>query len=184
MNEYIKTDPGSEKKAIATFGNGCFWCTEAIFRMVDGVIEVNSGYSGGHTPNPDYESVCSGTTGHAECIQVVFDPGKLSYDRLLEIFWNTHDPTTLNRQGNDIGTQYRSVVFYHDDLQYHEALSMMKKLEASGIFKNPIVTTLEPFKQFYPAESYHQDYYRLNGRAPYCQYVIRPKVEKFRKNLQ
>lgn len=184
MNEYIKTDPGSEKKAIATFGNGCFWCTEAIFRMVDGVIEVNSGYSGGHTPNPDYESVCSGTTGHAECIQVIFDPGKLSYDRLLEIFWNTHDPTTLNRQGNDIGTQYRSVVFYHDDLQYHEALSMMKKLEASGIFKNPIVTTLEPFKQFYPAESYHQDYYRLNGRAPYCQYVIRPKVEKFRKNLQ
>ena len=183
MNEYIKTDPGSEKKAIATFGNGCFWCTEAIFRMVDGVIEVNSGYSGGHTPNPDYESVCSGTTGHAECIQVIFDPGKLSYDRLLEIFWNTHDPTTLNRQGNDIGTQYRSVVFYHDDLQYHEALSMMKKLEASGIFKNPIVTTLEPFKQFYPAESYHQDYYRLNGRAPYCQYVIRPKVEKFRQNL-
>jgi len=151
--------------------------------MVDGVIEVNSGYSGGHTPNPDYESVCSGTTGHAECIQVIFDPGKLSYDRLLEIFWNTHDPTTLNRQGNDIGTQYRSVVFYHDDLQYHEALSMMKKLEASGIFKNPIVTTLEPFKQFYPAESYHQDYYRLNGRAPYCQYVIRPKVEKFRQNL-
>ncbi len=184
MNEYIKTDPGLDKKAIATFGNGCFWCTEAIFRMVDGVIEVNSGYSGGHTPNPDYESVCSGTTGHAECIQVIFDPGKLSYDRLLEIFWNTHDPTTLNRQGNDIGTQYRSVVFYHDDLQYHEALSMMKKLEASGIFKNPIVTTLEPFKQFYPAESYHQDYYRLNGRAPYCQYVIRPKVEKFRKNLQ
>ncbi len=184
MNEYIKTDPGLDKKAIATFGNGCFWCTEAIFRMVDGVIEVNSGYSGGHTPNPDYESVCSGTTGHAECIQVIFDPGKLSYDRLLEIFWNTHDPTTLNRQGNDIGTQYRSVVFYHDDLQYQEALSMMKKLEASGIFKNPIVTTLEPFKQFYPAESYHQDYYRLNGRAPYCQYVIRPKVEKFRKNLQ
>jgi peptide-methionine (S)-S-oxide reductase len=184
MNQYIKTDPGLDKKAIATFGNGCFWCTEAIFRMVDGVIEVNSGYSGGHTPNPDYESVCSGTTGHAECIQVIFDPGKLSYDRLLEIFWNTHDPTTLNRQGNDIGTQYRSVVFYHDDLQYHEALSMMKKLEASGIFKNPIVTTLEPFKQFYPAESYHQDYYRLNGRAPYCQYVIRPKVEKFRKNLQ
>lgn len=184
MNEYIKTDPGLDKKAIATFGNGCFWCTEAIFRMVDGVIEVNSGYSGGHTPNPDYESVCSGTTGHAECIQVIFDPGKLSFDRLLEIFWNTHDPTTLNRQGNDIGTQYRSVVFYHDDLQYHEALSMMKKLEASGIFKNPIVTTLEPFKQFYPAESYHQDYYRLNGRAPYCQYVIRPKVEKFRKNLQ
>ena len=184
MNEYIKTDPGLDKKAIATFGNGCFWCTEAIFRMVDGVIEVNSGYSGGHTPNPDYESVCSGTTGHAECIQVIFDPGKLSYDRLLEIFWNTHDPTTLNRQGNDIGTQYRSVVFYHDDLQYQEALSIMKKLEASGIFKNPIVTTLEPFKQFYPAESYHQDYYRLNGRAPYCQYVIRPKVEKFRKNLQ
>lgn len=183
MNEYIKTDPGLDKKAIATFGNGCFWCTEAIFRMVDGVIEVNSGYSGGHTPNPDYESVCSGTTGHAECIQVIFDPGKLSYDRLLEIFWNTHDPTTLNRQGNDIGTQYRSVVFYHDDLQYQEALSMMKKLEASGIFKNPIVTTLEPFKQFYPAESYHQDYYRLNGRAPYCQYVIRPKVEKFRQNL-
>lgn len=183
MNEYIKTDPGLDKKAIATFGNGCFWCTEAIFRMVDGVIEVNSGYSGGHTPNPDYESVCSGTTGHAECIQVIFDPGKLSYDRLLEIFWNTHDPTTLNRQGNDIGTQYRSVVFYHDDLQYQEALSMMKKLEASGIIKNPIVTTLEPFKQFYPAESYHQDYYRLNDRAPYCQYVIRPKVEKFRQNL-
>lgn len=183
MNEYIKTDPGLDKKAIATFGNGCFWCTEAIFRMVDGVIEVNSGYSGGHTPNPDYESVCSGTTGHAECIQVIFDPGKLSFDRLLEIFWNTHDPTTLNRQGNDIGTQYRSVVFYHDDLQYQAALSMMKRLEASGIFKNPIVTTLEPFKQFYPAESYHQDYYRLNGRAPYCQYVIRPKVEKFRQNL-
>jgi peptide-methionine (S)-S-oxide reductase len=167
----------------ATFGNGCFWCTEAVFQLLDGVVSVTSGYSGGDTPDPDYKSVCSGTTGHAECLQIVYDPAKISFEDLLEVFWKTHDPTTLNRQGNDVGTQYRSVIFYHGEAQKNVAKAYMEQLDKSGIFSKPIVTTLEPFTVFYPAEHYHQDYYLQNGVAPYCQFVVRPKVEKFKKQF-
>jgi len=165
----------------ATFGTGCFWCTEAIFQQLEGVIKVSSGYSGGYTENPDYKEVCSGTTGHAECLQIVFDPAKISFDELLEVFWQTHDPTTLNRQGNDIGTQYRSVIFIHNEGQRQKAEHYKTALDKSGAFEKPIVTTLEPFTKFYPAEDYHQNYYLNNPEQGYCQYVIRPKVEKFQK---
>jgi len=165
----------------ATFGTGCFWCTEAIFQQLEGVIKVSSGYSGGYTENPDYKEVCSGTTGHAECLQIVFDPAKISFDELLEVFWQTHDPTTLNRQGNDIGTQYRSVIFIHNEGQRQKAEHYKTALDKSGAFEKPIVTTLEPFTKFYPAEDYHQNYYLNNPGQGYCQYVIRPKVEKFQK---
>ncbi len=167
----------------ATLGNGCFWCTEAIFQQLNGVISVTSGYSGGKTENPDYKSVCSGNTGHAECLQVVYDPLTISFGELLEVFWKTHDPTTLNRQGNDIGSQYRSVVFYHNEEQRVITEKYKEELDRSGAFSKPIVTTLEPFTRFYPAENYHNDYYNLNGSAPYCQLVIRPKLEKFVKNF-
>lgn len=165
----------------ATFGNGCFWCTEAIFQQLEGVIKVTSGYSGGNVANPTYEQVTSKTTGHAECLSIIFDPKKISFDELLEVFWKTHDPTTLNRQGNDIGTQYRSVVFYHDEEQKSKAQQYKTELDKSGAFDKPIVTTLEPFKIFYPAEDYHQNYYNNNTSQGYCQYVIRPKLEKFEK---
>jgi peptide-methionine (S)-S-oxide reductase len=165
----------------ATFGNGCFWCTEAIFQQVEGVVSVQSGYSGGANPNPTYKEVCEGNTGHAECLNITYDPAKVSFDDLLEIFWQTHDPTTLNRQGNDVGTQYRSVIFYHNDQQKQVAEKYKAALDKSGAFKNPIVTTLEPFTEFYVAENYHQNYYNENGTAPYCQFVIRPKIEKFQK---
>ncbi len=165
----------------ATFGTGCFWCTEAIFQQLEGVIKVTSGYSGGFTDNPDYKEICTGTTGHAECLQVVYDPAKISFDELLEVFWQTHDPTTLNRQGNDIGTQYRSVIFIHNDTQRQKAEHYKTALDKSGAFEKPIVTTLEPFTKFYPAEDYHQNYYLNNPGQGYCQYVIRPKVEKFQK---
>lgn len=167
----------------ATLGNGCFWCTEAIFQQVEGVVSVTSGYSGGHTDNPDYKSVCTGETGHAECLEIRFDESVLPFEKLLEIFWETHDPTTLNRQGNDTGTQYRSVIFFHNDQQKQIAEKYIRQLNQSGIFANPVVTTLEPFKVFYPAEKYHQDYYLLNKNAPYCQFVVKPKVEKFRKEF-
>lgn len=179
------TEAGTtEAGEVATFGNGCFWCTEAVFQLLKGVISVTSGYSGGDIANPDYKSVCTGLTGHAECLQIVYDRSVLTYDDLLEVFWNTHDPTTLNRQGNDVGSQYRSVIFYHDDSQKATAEAYMKQLERSGIFSKPIVTTLEPFTKFYPAEDYHQNYYRENGIAPYCQFVVKPKVEKFKKDYQ
>jgi peptide-methionine (S)-S-oxide reductase len=165
----------------ATFGTGCFWCTEAIFQQLDGVIKVTSGYSGGHVINPTYEQVCSKTTGHAECLNIVYDKAKISFDQLLEVFWEYHDPTTLNKQGADEGPQYRSVIFYHNDEQKHKAEKYKAELDRSGAYNNPIVTAIEPFKNFYPAEDYHQDYYRLHGSAPYCQFVIRPKVEKFQK---
>jgi len=165
----------------ATFGNGCFWCTEAIFQQLEGVIRVTSGYSGGKVPNPTYEQVCSKTTGHAECLNIIYDPKKISFDELLEVFWKTHDPTTLNRQGADVGTQYRSVVFYHDEEQKAKALKYKTELDKSGAFDNPIVTTLEPFTVFYPAEDYHQNYYNNNTSQGYCQFVIRPKLEKFEK---
>jgi peptide-methionine (S)-S-oxide reductase len=165
----------------ATFGNGCFWCTEAIFLNVDGVHRVESGYSGGKVKNPTYKEVCSGLTGHAEVIQLKYDPTKVSYEELLEIFWQTHDPTTLNRQGADEGTQYRSVVFYHDDEQKRLAEYYKEKLDESGAFNDPIVTEISPFSEFYKAEDYHQNYYNLNSSAPYCSFVIQPKLEKFKK---
>ncbi|MBX2925859.1 MAG: peptide-methionine (S)-S-oxide reductase MsrA [Chitinophagaceae bacterium] len=171
----------NKSKEIATFGNGCFWCTEAVFQQLKGVSKVTSGYSGGHVANPTYEEVCAKTTGHAEAIQIIFDPAVISYDELLEVFWQTHDPTTLNRQGNDIGPQYRSVIFYHNELQKEKAEKYKAELDQSGAFANPIVTAIEPFKNFYAAEDYHQNYYRLNGKAPYCYFVIKPKLEKFEK---
>lgn len=178
-----KTEKTTMEKqtAIATFGSGCFWCTEAIFENVAGVLKVESGYSGGKVKNPTYKEVCTGLTGHAEVVQLTFDPKKISYDQLLEIFWQTHDPTTLNRQGADVGTQYRSVVFYHDDEQKRKAEYYKKRLEEEKAFDKPIVTEIVPATEFYKAEDYHQNYYSLNSNAPYCTYVIRPKLEKFKK---
>lgn len=166
----------------ATFANGCFWCTEAVFEELNGVLSATSGYTGGHTQNPTYKEVCSGETGHAECIQVVYDPTVISFDELLEVFWSTHDPTTLNRQGNDIGTQYRSGIFYHSETQRNKAQAYKEALDKSGTWDRPIVTEITPFSIFYPAEDYHQQYFEMNGSSnPYCQYVIQPKLEKFRK---
>jgi methionine-S-sulfoxide reductase len=179
MNEQAVSQSNSLQKA--TFGSGCFWCTEAVFRELKGVHSVVSGYSGGRLKNPSYEQVCTGATGHAESIQITYDPQVISYEELLEVFWRTHDPTTLNRQGNDVGTQYRSVVFYHNDSQRQLAERYKQKLDASGAFSAPIVTEISPFEVFYPAEDYHQQYFELHGRQPYCQLVIRPKLEKFRK---
>lgn len=169
---------------VATFGNGCFWCTEAVFGKLKGVISVESGYSGGEVINPDYKSVCSGTTGHAECLQIKFNPEIISFTDLLEVFWKTHDPTTLNRQGGDVGTQYRSVIFYHNDIQKQEAETYKFQLDQSGIYNNPIVTEISAAGIFYPAENYHQDYFENNGSNPYCQLVVRPKVEKFKKSFE
>ena len=165
----------------ATFGAGCFWCVEAVFERLDGVVKVVSGYSGGEVKNPSYKEVCTGTTGHAEVCQIIFDPEKITYEELLEVFWKTHDPTTLNRQGADVGPQYRSVIFYHSEKQRQEAEYYKKKLEESGIFKDPVVTEIVPFDAFYEAEDYHQEYFELHGEQPYCRMVIRPKVEKFEK---
>lgn len=167
---------------VATLGTGCFWCTEAVFQRLKGVVSVESGYSGGDTDNPTYKEICTGTTNHAECLNVTFDPAVISFEDLLEIFWNSHDPTTPNRQGNDVGTQYRSIIFYHDEQQRETAEKYRKQLDEKGIFKNPIVTIIEPFTKFYKGEDYHQNYYNENGSAPYCQFVVRPKVEKLVKN--
>ena len=169
------------KTDTATLGTGCFWCTEAVFQELEGVLKVTSGYSGGHVANPTYQQVCDKTTGHAEVVQVVYDPSKISFDELLEVFWQTHDPTTLNKQGNDVGPQYRSVIFYHNEEQRKKSEKYKSALDKSGAFNKPIVTAVEPFKNFYSAEKYHQDYYANNGSAPYCYYVIRPKLEKFEK---
>ena len=165
----------------ATFGGGCFWCTEAFYQQLSGVYSVVSGYSGGKKENPTYEEVCTGLTGHAEVIQVQYDPQQISFVELLEVFWKTHNPTTLNQQGADIGTQYRSVVFYHDDEQRTQAEEIKAKLDESGAFGRPIVTEIAPFKKFYAAEKYHQDFYRRNPQQGYCRAVIGPKMEKFRK---
>ncbi len=165
----------------ATFGEGCFWCTEAFFQRLDGVLEVISGYGGGFVENPTYEQVCDKNTGHVELARIVFDPKKISYDELLEVFWKTHDPTTPNQQGNDIGPQYRSVVYYHNDVQKEKAEKYKTLLDKSGAWDAPIVTTIEPFKNFYPAENYHQNYYNDNPNQGYCRFVIRPKLEKFEK---
>ncbi len=175
------SNPGNAKTDTATFGTGCFWCTEAVFQELEGVLKVTSGYSGGHVANPSYEQVCEKTTGHAEVCQIVFDPAKISFDELLEVFWKTHDPTTLNRQGNDVGPQYRSVVFYHNAVQQQKAEHYKEELNKSAAFASPIVTAIEPYKNFYSAEKYHQNYYNSNGSQPYCYYVIRPKLEKFEK---
>ncbi len=171
----------SNSLQIATLGGGCFWCTEAVFLQVKGVEKVVSGYMGGKVKNPTYKEVCSGLTGHAEVIQITFNPTVVSYEEVLEIFWNTHDPTTLNRQGADEGTQYRSVVFYHSPQQKATAEAYKKQLGDARTFPNPIVTEISPAAEFYEAEDYHQNYYSLNPGQGYCQYVIRPKVEKFKK---
>jgi peptide-methionine (S)-S-oxide reductase len=176
-------DPPTQPAGIATatFGNGCFWCTEAVFQRLKGVKTVASGYSGGSVKNPTYRQVCTGETGHAEAIQITFDPKEISYDDLLAVFWHSHDPTTKDRQGNDVGTQYRSVIFYHSDEQKQLAEKYKKKLDASGIFPAPIVTEIVPFTEFYKAEDYHQDYYNQHSGQPYCRAVIGPKLEKLKK---
>lgn len=171
----------NERLEQATFGNGCFWCTEAVFAELAGVTSAVSGYSGGDVENPTYEAVCSGTTGHAEVIQVTFDPKVISYVELLEVFWKTHDPTTLNRQGADVGTQYRSAVFYHNDEQRKQAEYFKAELDKSDAFRGPIVTEITEFEKFYPAEKSHQEYYAENPNQGYCRAVIQPKLEKFRK---
>lgn len=166
---------------LATFGAGCFWCVEAVFQQLKGVKSVVSGYAGGHVQNPTYEQVSTGRTGHAEVCQIQYDPEQISYADLLEVFFNTHDPTTLNRQGNDIGTQYRSVIFYHNDEQREAAEKAKTELDESGAWKNPIVTEVSPLEEFFTAEDYHQDYFRRNPNQRYCQLVIRPKLDKFEK---
>lgn len=165
---------------LATLAGGCFWCLEAVFEQLKGVKKVESGYSGGHVPNPSYEAVCTGTTGHAEVTQVTFDPDVISFRDLLGVFFSIHDPTTPDRQGGDVGTQYRSAIFYHDDEQRRVAEDLVRELEAEHVFDDPIVTTIESLKAFYPAEEYHREYYRRNPNQPYCRAVIAPKVAKLR----
>jgi len=171
----------SAKLQKATFGMGCFWCSEAVFERLNGVTAVRSGYEGGTTVNPSYDEVCTGNTGHAEVIEVTYDPAKIKYEELLEVFWKTHDPTTLNRQGGDVGTQYRSVIFYHTDEQKAIAEKYKKELNAAKAFPDPIVTAINKASTFYTAENYHQDYFRRNGSAPYCKAVILPKMQKLEK---
>lgn len=168
----------------ATLGGGCFWCLEAVFLEVEGVEDVRSGYCGGETRDPSYREVCTGATGHAEVVRVDFDPSLITFREVLETFFDIHDPTTLNRQGADIGTQYRSVVFYRDEEQRRIAAEVIEELEESGVWEDPIVTELVPGKEFYPAEDYHQDYYNRNPSQPYCQFVIAPKVKKFRHRFR
>lgn len=179
FNSFVeKTD----KVETATFGTGCFWCTEAVFEQLDGVVKVTSGYMGGTVKNPSYKQVCTGETGHAECVQVVYEPSKISYDELLKVFFEVHDPTSLNRQGADVGTQYRSAVFFHTPEQKEKAEFYKAELNKSGAYDKPIVTEITPASEFYVAEDYHQEYYRNNKNTnPYCSIVIRPKLEKFQK---
>ena len=171
----------SSRQEVATLGGGCFWCLDAVFRMLRGVQKVESGYSGGQSPNPSYHEVCSGATGHAEVVQITFDPSEISYRDLLGVFFTTHDPTTLDRQGADVGTQYRSVIFYHSPEQLAAAKEIVAELERETVFDDPIVTEIEPLKVFYPAEEYHQDYFARHPNQPYCAAVIAPKVAKMRK---
>lgn len=185
-NKIVNNQPNimiidNPKIDTAILGNGCFWCTEAIFQQLEGVISATSGYSGGDSPNPTYKEVCTGTTGHAECLQVIYDSSVISFDELLEVFWKTHDPTSLNRQGEDVGTQYRSVVFYNNEEQKIITEKYIAELNKNGAYDKPIVTTLEKFEAFYPAEDYHKNYFNLNGEQPYCRLVVQPKVEKFEK---
>ncbi len=177
----INTAAG-DKTDTATFATGCFWCTEAIFEGLNGVLKVTSGYSGGTVNNPSYKEICTGQTGHAECVQVVYEPSKISFDELLEVFFEVHDPTSLNRQGADVGTQYRSAIFYHSPEQKEKAEYYKNELDKSGAYNKPIVTQVAPASKFYPAEAYHQEYYSNNKNTnPYCSMVIRPKLEKFQK---
>ncbi len=169
----VKTD-------TITLGGGCFWCIEAVFQQLEGVEQVVSGYSGGHVKNPSYKEVCTGNTGHAEVVQVTYRPDIIPLEKILEVFFTVHDPTQLNRQGNDIGTQYRSVIFYHTEKQQKIAEKIIETLNARKVFAKPIVTQVEPFTNFYPAENYHQDYYDLHGEEPYCRLVIKPKMDKFK----
>ncbi len=172
----------TNKTELATIGGGCFWCTEAIFQMLPGVTSVVSGYAGGNVENPTYKQVCTGETGHAEVIQVAFDPAKISYEKIIETFWDAHDPTTLNSQGNDHGTQYRSIILYNTDAQ--RTAAEKSRIEAQKNFSRPIVTEIVPLKKFYAGEGYHQNYYRSNPNQGYCRAIIRPKVEKFEKKLK
>jgi peptide-methionine (S)-S-oxide reductase len=174
----VNKEAGSK---IAVFAGGCFWCTAAIFSQMKGVQKVVSGYSGGKVKNPTYKEVCTGLTGHAECTQITYDPEQVTFSELLEVFWMTHDPTTLNRQGADTGTQYRSAIFYMDEEQKQEAVDYKAKLEKEKIWSNPVVTEITKFDKFYPAEDYHQDYYQNNPNQGYCNIVITPKIEKFKK---
>lgn len=182
VNEMENTT--GKKLEVATFGAGCFWCTEAIFERLKGVEKVISGYSGGHVKNPSYKEVCTGSTGHAEVTQIYYNPELISYEELLDVFWQTHDPTTLNRQGGDIGTQYRSVIFYHNDNQKSIAEKSREKIIQSGTFDDPVVTEISPLINFYEAEDYHQDYFNINPNQPYCKVVITPKVKKFSARFQ
>jgi len=176
----IKMNRGTDKE-IATLAGGCFWCLEAIFKEVRGIEKVVSGYSGGTTVNPSYDAVCSGATGHAESVQLTYDPKQISFKEILAIFFAVHDPTTLNRQGADVGTQYRSAIFYHNEKQKTEAQEAIKQLNASKTWGAPVVTQVAPFKDFYPAEEYHREYFARNQENPYCSVVIAPKLDKFRK---
>ena len=171
----------NNKIEIATLANGCFWCSEAIFTRLKGVKSVLPGYSGGKVENPSYDEVCTGRTGHAEAAQIEFDPNVISFEKLLDVFWHTHDPTTLNRQGNDVGTQYRSAIFYHNEKQKQIAEKSKRELENKGVYKDPIVTEVAPFKKFYVAEDYHNKYYDQHQDAPYCTFVIDPKIHKLLK---
>lgn len=178
------SEVGKKKAArteVATLGGGCFWCTEAVFNEIEGAIKVEPGYSGGATKKPSHEEVSTGTTGHAEVVQVTFDPVVVSYRDILDIFFSTHDPTTLDRQGPDVGHQYRSVIFYHGEAQKETADGLIRELGGSGKFKSPIVTKVEPFKEFFAAEDYHKDYFKRHPDQPYCRLVISPKIDKFRK---
>jgi peptide-methionine (S)-S-oxide reductase len=180
MNEQKLT--GNEKKTeVATFGAGCFWCVEAQYEQLEGVEKVESGYTGGTVENPTYKQVCTGKTGHAEVCNIYYDPSKISYDELLAAFWVAHDPTQLNRQGNDVGTQYRSVIYYHNDEQKNKAVEYKKKLNEEKAFSGPVVTQISPAEKFYKAEDYHQNYYNENGSQPYCMFVVKPKMDKFQK---
>jgi peptide-methionine (S)-S-oxide reductase len=171
------------QKSVATLGGGCFWCLEAVYQQLEGVERVESGYSGGHIDNPTYEQVCGKKTGHAEVVQVTFDPARVSYRDVLEVFFSIHDPTTKDRQGNDVGPQYRSAIFYHDDEQRKVAEAIVAELTAEHAFDAPIVTEIKPFDRFYSAEDYHQNYYRQNSSQPYCAFVISPKIAKFRRKF-
>lgn len=182
--EQSTSSSGNENYEVATLGGGCFWCMEAVYQDLKGVIKVESGYSGGKIKNPTYKEVCSGLTGHAEVTQITFDPKIISYDDILTVFWHVHNPTTLNRQGNDAGTQYRSVIFYHDPIQKQIAEKSMLKASAEKIWPDPIVTQIDAFTAFYKAEAYHQNYFKSNPDQPYCVYVVSPKVEKFRKEFK
>ena len=183
LQEEISVNAPNESRemAVATFGGGCFWCVEAVFEKLEGVQDVVSGYAGGKIPNPTYKQVTTGRTGHAEVCQIHYDPNNVSYTELLEVFWKTHDPTTLNRQGHDIGTQYRSVVFYHDEAQKKTAEFYQQKLDGSGVWKDPIVTEISPIVEFFEAEKYHQNYFRNNPFQGYCRVVIVPKMKKFKE---